>query len=322
MTSTEDSENGLSLAEAYLDRIGLAAKRVQIPLADMPVLSKTAIIVSEASRLARVYPVLSESISAQLFKEAARWAAALRRIRAQCTVDNHYFVQQARRHSVAQPWLVIDLEDGGLSKLCCDAPGFDACLVTCSAATHHGVLRITCGELSRTVLVTGRNANGCWNPDADFGHEGAHSSFGPVPLFSQSLEQVSHGCFSNVLSTSRSDRAAIAVWCYIAAEITVWYIRGEYASTSTGLPRIQTIADMRAWLEIGSELGFDTHGLLRRASAPKRISADEAWSDALAAICWKSQDMTCRLLGDEMPPTTGELWSTTAQRQIHSDASA
>src|SRR5262249_2394848 len=138
----------------------------------------------------------------------------------------------------------------------------NAGLIPCSAMRNHGVAwRLDDIGRCRVWLVTARKPGEEWDWDSDIGHESAHASFAPVPLFAESLGQelenarlaASHG--PEDLSFSQ-----LAAICYALTELAVVAVRGEDRPTRTRLP-VGEPAELYQLLKLSiglfPQMGFD-----------------------------------------------------------------
>ncbi|MDJ0618375.1 MAG: hypothetical protein QNJ63_16790 [Calothrix sp. MO_192.B10] len=168
-------------------------------------------------------------------------------------------------HRHVQPWALYYSKQGGLDLLS-ESPHPEKSLwgaVPCSSMPNHGVAwRKTSTSDCQIWLATARKEGIDWDWDSDIGHESAHSSFAPVPLFAQALhlnpEMTSLDRVNNVQALSSNQLARMT---YTYSEIAVIAMRGEQRDTETGLPVVERPEELYAFLEFSHELmpdlGFD-----------------------------------------------------------------
>jgi len=213
-----------------------------------------------------------------------------------------------RKNSASQPWLIVDVTGGGLDRIGKAVSAEGGALVTCSSAPHHGVFRLDPDGFRFSVLATSR-APGCtWNSASDFGHEGAHAAFAHVPLFSQKLQEVASGGFAAAVQRGLSDRQMLGVWCYLAAEVLVWFMRKEpREATETGLRSLKTTDDLTAFLREGLRLENGTECLLHKGTSKQgRLDQRQEYAKTLATVCWNVQQTTDAFVSRDEPPTLEE----------------
>jgi hypothetical protein len=286
-----------------MGRLGFRAEPLSIEgLSERALGPSICVIASEPDRFTSVRASVETILNKQLADERRFWGPALDQIRTSIEASVEDFDRELADRSVAQPWIIMDEARGGLETLKGRVEKIGGTLVVCSAATHHGVVRSPGLFSDRPVLVTGRAARLGWQSPSDFGHEAVHAGFAQVPLYSQHLEQVSHGGFSDLLANSEITRDAIAAWSYVSAEILVWFIRRERQDTVTGLPRLQAWADLDSFLRLGTALGYRLASESEWSPGYGRAEVGESRSRELAALCWRIQRATVQVLASDEPP--------------------
>lgn len=170
-------------------------------------------------------------------------------------------------HRHVEPWALYFSREGGLGvlsqKLEVYREDVSSGVVPCTSVPNHGVAwRKTSAEDCQIWLATARKEGQDWDWDSDIGHESAHSSFAPVPLFAQALhvnpEITSLDTVKNIQSLSTNHLARMS---YTYSEIAVIAMRGEQRNTKTGLPVVEQPEELYAFLELSHQLmphlGFD-----------------------------------------------------------------
>ncbi len=262
------------------------------------------LIASEPDRAARVIDSVEMRLHEQLHNEAATWRTSLDSISARDGSRADFRTGPPQR-TRTQPWLIVDVAEGGLGALSRRVSEDGGVLVPCSAVQHHGVVRLWNGKSYVCVLATGRAPGQEWDPPSDFGHEGAHATLGQVPLFSQRLQEVGGAGFEAAVRNRTTDGDVVGMLCYIAAEIIVWFVRNESEATETGLRSLKSTGDLAAFLRVGSELGCGSGNLLA-GDITGRFEQHQTRARELAAISWKIQRGTRLILDREEPPTPSE----------------
>ncbi len=161
-------------------------------------------------------------------------------------------------HRQVQPWALYFSREGGLGVLAQDVYREDSPwgVVPCSSMPNHGVAwRKTPAGDCQIWLATARKKGQDWDWDSDIGHESAHSSFAPVPLFAQALhlnpEITSLDTVKNIQELSANHLARMS---YTYSEIAVIAMRGEQRNTKTGLPVVERPEELYAFLELSHQL--------------------------------------------------------------------
>lgn len=214
--------------------------------------------------------VFLECVAAQLVRETSIWRQRTDQVVEQKLIARSELDAAFKRLRSAQTWYIYESAPGGLTagaplETAGDPDREKAGVIPCSAATHHGVAWWPSAAGRGVGLVTSRKIDGHWNWDEDIGHEAAHASFGPVPLYSQSLESdgfktrladayaAAGGAFNDVL---------VARTTYLISEIMVAFVRGEQRATGSGLPGLHSRDDFQAFCTMAQALfpyaGFDT----------------------------------------------------------------
>ena len=178
-------------------------------------------------------------------------------------------------HRQVQPWALYFSKEGGLDVLALDTYREDSPwgIVPCSSMPNHGVAwRKTQGGDCQIWLATARKKGQDWDWDSDIGHESAHSSFAPIPLFAQALhldsEITSLNTVKNIQELSANHLARMI---YTYSEVAVIAVRGEQRETETGLPVVERPEELYAFLDLSHQLMPDL-GFNRALSACQRIS--------------------------------------------------
>ncbi|MCX7357952.1 MAG: hypothetical protein NT015_07415 [Alphaproteobacteria bacterium] len=261
----------------------------------------------------------TESVAAQLAREIAVWSARLKELTDSGLITQRELDAACSKLRGAQTWYVSESKGGGLTPGAPmhgagDPDRESAGVIPCSAATHHGVAWWEAPGGRGVGLVTSRRVGGHWNWDEDIGHESAHASFGPVPLYSQSLE--SDG-FKRRLADAYAatggefDEVLIARTTYLVSELMVAFVRGEQRTNGTGLPGLLDAADFNAFCTMAHRLlplaGFDRAKTLGEAEGmPLGV-----WSGptirAIGAACFRAAPAIIPLINATHPPAPHEL---------------
>ncbi|WP_414588068.1 hypothetical protein [Scytonema sp. PCC 10023] len=186
-------------------------------------------------------------------------------------------------HRHVQPWALYYSKDGGLDLLAPDSYGEDSSwgAVPCTSMLNHGVAwRKTPANHSQIWLATARKKAHDWDWDSDIGHESAHSSFAPIPLFAQALLRTETTPLDSVSSIQELNSSHLARMSYIYSEIAVIAMRGEQRNTDTGLPVVERPEELYAFLEFSHELMPD-FGFERALAACKRVSGHIDVNDSI-----------------------------------------
>lgn len=177
-------------------------------------------------------------------------------------------------HRHVQPWALYYSKDGGLNILTqdFDKEDFSWGAIPCSSMLNHGVAwRKTPASDYQIWLATARKEGHDWDWDSDIGHESAHASFAPVPLFAQALNlQNEFTPLDSVSSIQELNDSHIALMSYTYSEIAVIAMRGEQRSTDTGLPVVERPEELYAFLELSHEL-MPELGFEQALAACKRV---------------------------------------------------
>jgi hypothetical protein len=174
-----------------------------------------------------------------------------------------------------QPWIIYVTEKGGgLQPFGSpDDSGADYGNVPCSTMVNHGVAWKRKHRGFMSWLVTDRKEDRPWDFSSDIGHEGAHATFSPVPLFSQMINLDARAVSLEIADIARMNRAQWSRLAYILCELAVVAVRGERRDTLTGLPTLETMAELRHLPQLLHDLmpqfGFD------------RASDAISWQDAI-----------------------------------------
>lgn len=178
-------------------------------------------------------------------------------------------------HRHVQPWALYYSREGGLGVLAQDIyrENLPWGVVPCSSMPNHGVAwRKTPANDCQIWLATARKKGQDWDWDSDIGHESAHSSFAPVPLFAQALhlnpEITSLDTVKNLQELSANHLARMS---YTYSEIAVIAMRGEQRDTETGLPVVERPEELYAFLDLSHQLMPDLE-FDRALAASQRVS--------------------------------------------------
>jgi hypothetical protein len=178
-------------------------------------------------------------------------------------------------HRQAQPWALYYSKDGGLNIQANDSYGKDLSwgVVPCSSMPNHGVAweKNSAGNY-QIWLATARKHKQNWDWDSDIGHESAHSSFAPIPIFAQALHldpEVTK--LTSVKNLQNLSSGQVARMCYTYSEIAVIAMRGEQRNTETGLPVVEQPDELYAFLELSHQL-MPNLGFNRALAACKNAS--------------------------------------------------
>jgi hypothetical protein len=163
-----------------------------------------------------------------------------------------------------QPWAIYYSQHGGLD-IQDPIPEKQALwgVVPCSSMPNHGVAwRKTSPGRHQVWLATARKPEENWDWDSDIGHESAHASFAPIPLFAQSAHLDPKTTYlADIDDAQNLTPAHLARMCYTYAEIAVVALRGEQRLSETGLPVLESPDELYAFLELSNQLmpdlGFD-----------------------------------------------------------------
>jgi hypothetical protein len=260
-----------------------------------------------------------ESVASQLAREIAVWGARLEELIDSGLITRRELDNACSKLRGAQTWYVSESKAGGLTagaplQSTGDPDREAAGVIPCSAATHHGVAWWDVQGGRGVGLVTSRRVDGHWTWDEDIGHESAHASVGPVPLYSQSLE--SDGFKRRLADAFAStggelDEILIARTTYLISELMVAFVRGEQRSNGTGLPGLFDLADFDAFCTMAHRLfpqaGFDRAQALGTSEGmPLGV-----WSGptirALGAACLRAAPAIIPLINATRPPAAHEL---------------
>jgi hypothetical protein len=205
-----------------------------------------------------------ECLAAQLSREVVIWQERLLELSSSGLIDRRFLSDTCAMLRGAQRWYVCASEAGGLmapesqSEADGDPERTPAGVIPCSAVKHHGVAWWRGMDGVRSIgLVTSHAAGGRWNWDEDIGHESAHAAFGPVPLFTQTLEASG---FMTPLATALDNAgghctsALIGRTAYLISEIIVAFVRGEQRPTVVGLPGLHSMQDLEAFISLAERL--------------------------------------------------------------------
>jgi hypothetical protein len=168
-------------------------------------------------------------------------------------------------HRHVQPWILYFSKEGGLNILTQNVEQEDLPwgVIPCTSMPNHGVAwRKTSADEYQVWLATARKVAHDWDWDSDIGHESAHSSFAPIPLFVQALHLNSETTFLDSVNSFQNLNASHLVrMSYTYSEIAVVAMRGEQRNTKTGLPVVERPEELYAFLELSHQLmphlGFD-----------------------------------------------------------------
>jgi hypothetical protein len=131
----------------------------------------------------------------QLAKELSIWKGRLEELEDRGLMSTAEALEITRSLKAAQPWFVYVSAPGGLlaverQSVPDDTSSLSSGVIPCSVKQHHGVGWWLDRGVRHSCLITSHQEGGDWNWDEDIGHEAAHASFGPVPLFSSRYEQL------------------------------------------------------------------------------------------------------------------------------------
>lgn len=174
-----------------------------------------------------------------------------------------------------QPWIIHATRDGG-GEQSLGSPDDSAAEygnVPCSTMVNHGVTwkRNMHGFMS--WLVTDRKKGQPWDFASDIGHEGAHAAFSPVPLFSQMINLDARAVSLETAEIPSMSHAQWSRLAYVLCELAVVAVRGERRDTLTGLPTLETMAELR-------HLPSILHSLMPRYGFDRVLGAID-WHDAV-----------------------------------------
>jgi len=203
--------------------------------------------------------VFVQAVAAQLAREFSVWRQRLDELDASGLMGASEVAQTLMRTRSCQPWYIYVSTNGGLydgeplpEETNPDSPLVQFGAIPCTAAHHHGIAWWRTPSGRRSALVTSHREGSAWNWDEDIGHEAAHASFGPIPLFSQHFE--AYGANTGLYEMWISDQAMTpelsARVHYILAELAVVSVRGEQRTTGTGLPGMQSLDELFLFLSI------------------------------------------------------------------------
>jgi hypothetical protein len=186
-------------------------------------------------------------------------------------------------HRYVQPWALYYSQHGGLDILAQDSYVEDSPwgAVPCTSMLNHGVAwRKTPKNHHQIWLATARKEGHDWDWDSDIGHESAHSSFAPIPLFAQALLRTEITPLDTLSSIQDLNPSHLARMSYIYSEIAVVAMRGEERNTETGLPVVERPDQLYAFLEFSHQLMPD-FGFDRALTACKRVSGQIDVKDSI-----------------------------------------
>jgi hypothetical protein len=187
-------------------------------------------------------------------------------------------------HKHVQPWILYFSKEGGLNILTQNVEGEDSPwgVIPCTSMPNHGVAwRKTSTSDSQVWLATARKVAHDWDWDSDIGHESAHSSFAPVPLFVQALHINSETTFLDSVSSLQDlNSNHLARMSYTYSEIAVISMRGEQRNTKTGLPVVERPEELYAFLELSHQLMPDL-GFDRALTACRRVNGQIDVNDSV-----------------------------------------
>lgn len=196
-------------------------------------------------------------------------------------------------HRHVQPWILYFSKEGGLgiSAQSVEQEHLTSGVIPCTSMPNHGVawIKTSAGDC-QVWLATARKVAHDWDWDSDIGHESAHSSFAPVPLFVQALHINSETMLlDNVSSFQDLNASHLARMSYIYSEIAVIAMRGEQRNTKTGLPVVERPEELYAFLELShqlmSDLGFNRAlTACQRANGQIDINSDEIFEIGAAVM--------------------------------------
>jgi hypothetical protein len=156
-----------------------------------------------------------------------------------------------------QSWALYYSEEGGLKPVTTSSNSDKPWgVLPCSSMPNHGVAwQKTSDEHYQIWLATARKTGQDWNWDSDIGHESAHASFAPIPLFAQALHlnpALVNLTIAETIEDLSLDHLARMTYTYL--EIAVIAMRGEQRHTETGLPVVEQPAELYSFLKISHQL--------------------------------------------------------------------
>jgi hypothetical protein len=212
--------------------------------------------------------VFLEAVAAQLTREFMVWCRRLDELIALGLMRKAEVAEVLEVTRGCQPWYIYVSPKGGIydGRALSESSDPDSTeeasgAIPCTTASHHGIAWWKTSTGRQSALITSHPVGGAWNWDEDIGHEAAHASLGPIPLFSQHFE--AYGATNSLSEMWRRDNTITpeisARMHYLMAEMAVVCIRGEQRSTGTGLPGLETLDELLLFLSL-AQLLFPTAG--------------------------------------------------------------
>jgi hypothetical protein len=120
--------------------------------------------------------------------------------------------------------------------------------IPCTAVRNHGVAwEMKDNDIDVSMVTSRTRGRGTdWSDSADFGHEGTHAAFAPVPLYIQSDHILLSLAGSNADDLEGHEVASLIYWL---TEMVVAVLHEEKRDTETGLP-IPTFEDLERFFEL------------------------------------------------------------------------
>jgi hypothetical protein len=163
-----------------------------------------------------------------------------------------------------QHWALYYSKEGGLNQTSDSIDTQESWgVLPCSSMPNHGVAwKKTSDDYYKIWLATARKTGQDWDWDSDIGHESAHASFAPIPLFAQALHiNPDLTNLANIDTIEDLSLNHLARMTYTYLEVAVIAMRGEQRHTETGLPVVEQPDELYSFLRLSHELmpnlGFD-----------------------------------------------------------------